>query len=92
MLNRRHFRAKVMQVLYAQTSNTSENTSASQLHENFENMYALHLVLLSLFIKLRERAIDHQQKAKQKMQRIVQNSLNLTKQSSLFQQVIRLWL
>lgn len=68
MLNRRHIRAKVMQVLYAQTSNTSENTSASQLHENFENMYALHLVLLSLFIKLRERAIDHQQKAKQKMQ------------------------
>ena len=68
MLNRRHIRAKVMQVLYAQTSNTTENLNSSVLKENFENMYSLYLVLLSLFIKLRQRAQDHQQKAKQKMQ------------------------
>lgn len=68
MLNRRHIRAKVMQVFYAQTSNTTENLNSSVLKENFENMYSLYLVLLSLFIKLRQRAQDHQQKAKQKMQ------------------------
>ena len=68
MLNRRHIRAKVMQVLYAQTSNNTENLNSSVLKENFENMYSLYLVLLSLFIKLRQRAQDHQQKAKQKMQ------------------------
>jgi N utilization substance protein B len=68
MLNRRHIRAKIMQVLYAQTSNSSKGSTLSELQENFENMYSLHLVLLSLFIKLRQRAIDHQKKAKQKMQ------------------------
>lgn len=68
MLNRRHIRAKVMQVLYAQTSNTTENLNSSVLKENFENMYSLYFVLISLFVKLRQRAQDHQQKAKQKMQ------------------------
>lgn len=87
MLNRRHIRAKVMQILYAQTSNTSEDTLSSQLQQNFENMYSLYLLLLSLLIKLRQRAEDHQQKAKQKFHlteedtnpnlRFVQNALFL---------------
>jgi N utilization substance protein B len=68
MLNRRHIRAKVMQILYAKTSNDSDDISLSELKESFENVYSLYLVLLSLLIKLRQRALDHQQKAKQKMQ------------------------
>ena len=85
MLNRRHIRAKVMQILYAQTSNSSEATLSSQLQQNFEHMYSLYLLLLSLLLKLRERAEDHQQKAKQKFRpshedenpnlRFVQNGL-----------------
>lgn len=87
MLNRRHIRAKVMQILYAQTSNSSEATLSSQLQQNFEHMYSLYLVLLSLLLKLRQRAEDHQQKAKQKFRpteedtnpnlRFVQNALFL---------------
>ncbi len=85
MLNRRHIRAKVMQILYAQKSNTSEKALSSLLQQNFEHMYSLYLILLSLLLKLRERAEDHQQKAKQKFRpthedehpntRFVQNAL-----------------
>jgi len=85
MLNRRHIRAKVMQILYAQTSNSSEDTLPAQLQQNYENMYSLYLLLLSLLMKLHQRAEDHQQKAKQKLQptledtnpnrRFVQNAL-----------------
>ena len=61
MLNRRHIRAKVMQILYAQTSNNSEETLTSELQQNFENMYSLHLLFLSLLLKLRQRAEDRQE-------------------------------
>ena len=66
MLNRRHIRAKVMQVLYAQTTNTTEEDSASQLQNSMENMYKLYLLMTSLLIKLRERAIDHQKRSQKK--------------------------
>ena len=66
MLNRRHIRAKVMQVLYAQTTNTTEGDSASQLQNSIAHMYKLYLLMTSLLIKLRERAIDHQKRSEKK--------------------------
>jgi N utilization substance protein B len=66
MLNRRHIRAKVMQVLYAQTTNTTEEDSASQLQSSMAHMYKLYLLMTSLLIKLRERAIDHQKRSQNK--------------------------
>jgi N utilization substance protein B len=66
MLNRRHIRAKVMQVLYAQTTNSTEHNSASQLQNSMEHMYKLYLLMTSLLIKLRERAIDHQKRSEKK--------------------------
>jgi N utilization substance protein B len=66
MLNRRHIRAKVMQVLYAQTTNSTEEDSASQLQNSMEHMYKLYLLMTSLLIKLRERAIDHQKRSQKK--------------------------
>lgn len=55
-----------MQVLYAQTTNTTEEDSASQLQNSMEHMYKLYLLMTSLLIKLRERAIDHQKRSQKK--------------------------
>jgi N utilization substance protein B len=66
MLNRRHIRAKVMQVLYAQTTNSAEDDLASQLQNSMEHMYKFYLLMTSLLIKLRERAIDHQKRSQKK--------------------------
>lgn len=55
-----------MQVLYAQTANSKENDSASQLQNSMEHMYKLYLLMTSLLIKLRERAIDHQKRSEKK--------------------------
>lgn len=55
-----------MQVLYAQTANSKEDDSASQLQNSMEHMYKLYLLMTSLLIKLRERAIDHQKRSQKK--------------------------
>ena len=55
-----------MQVLYAQTTNSTEEDSASQLQNSMEHMYKLYLLMTSLLIKLRERAIDHQKRSEKK--------------------------
>lgn len=55
-----------MQVLYAQTTNSTEEDSASQLQNSMEHMYKLYLLMTSLLIKLRERAIDHQKRSQKK--------------------------
>ncbi|MAP06252.1 MAG: transcription antitermination factor NusB [Formosa sp.] len=55
-----------MQVLYAQTANSKEEDSASQLQNSMEHMYKLYLLMTSLLIKLRERAIDHQKRSEKK--------------------------
>lgn len=55
-----------MQVLYAQTANSKEDDSASQLQNSMEHMYKLYLLMTSLLIKLRERAIDHQKRSEKK--------------------------
>ena len=55
-----------MQVLYSQTANSKEEDSASQLQNSMEHMYKLYLLMTSLLIKLRERAIDHQKRSEKK--------------------------
>ena len=55
-----------MQVLYAQSANSKEDDSASQLQNSMEHMYKLYLLMTSLLIKLRERAIDHQKRSEKK--------------------------
>ena len=55
-----------MQVLYAQTANSKEDDSALQLQNSMEHMYKLYLLMTSLLIKLRERAIDHQKRSEKK--------------------------
>ena len=55
-----------MQVLYAQITNTTEEDSASQLQSSMAHMYKLYLLMTSLLIKLRERAIDHQKRSQNK--------------------------
>ena len=55
-----------MQVLYAQTANSKEDDSALQLQNSMEHMYKLYLLMTSLLIKLRERAVDHQKRSEKK--------------------------
>ena len=55
-----------MQVLYAQTTNYTEDDSVFQLQNSMDHMYKLYLLMTSLLIKLRERAIDHQKKSQKK--------------------------
>lgn len=66
MLNRRHIRAKVMQVLYANTCNEMQDKLENQLEVNMNSTYRLYLVLLSLLPQIRKRAIEHQKKAQKK--------------------------
>ena len=55
-----------MQVLYAQTANSKEDDSVLQLQNSMEHMYKLYLLMTSLLIKLRERAVDHQKRSEKK--------------------------
>ena len=66
MLNRRHIRAKVMQVLFSNKSNLMHEQLNNNLEESMKSMYKLYLLMLSMLIKLRHRAIEHQKKAKNK--------------------------
>ena len=66
MLNRRHIRAKVMQVLFSNKSNVMHEQLNNNLEESMKSMYKLYLLMLSMLIKLRHRAIEHQKKAKNK--------------------------
>lgn len=66
MLNRRHIRAKVMQVLFANKSNNIVDDLHPLLRKSIEDMYKLYLLLLSLLIDLRLRAINYQKKSQLK--------------------------
>ena len=68
MLNRRHIRIKVMQVLYASNGSESENLKP---HENFltkslESLYGLYLAQMSFLIEIHKKAEDHLQKSQNK--------------------------
>lgn len=68
MLNRRHIRTKVMQVIYALKRSEEINTTSEEkfLKSSMENMYDLYLLLLSLLVKVHEKAKDQQEKSQQK--------------------------
>ena len=68
MLNRRHIRTKVMQVIYALKRSGELNLTSEEkfLNSSMENMYELYLLMLSLLVKVHEKAKDQQEKSQQK--------------------------
>jgi len=68
MLNRRHIRIKVMQVLYAAKGTESEDLKPKQnfLDKSFASIYDLYLAQISLLIELHKKAEDHLQKTQKK--------------------------
>ena len=68
MLNRRHIRTKVMQVIYALKRSEELNLISEEkfLNSSMENMYELYLLILSLLVKVHEKAKDQQAKSQQK--------------------------
>ncbi|MEO5788205.1 MAG: transcription antitermination factor NusB [Gelidibacter sp.] len=69
MLNRRHIRIKVMQTLYAFDGGESDDFIKDQkfLIQSLENMYDLHLLMLSLLIEVQKRAEDYQERSQRKI-------------------------
>jgi len=68
MLNRRHIRIKVMQVVFAFKGSESDDLKSNEkfLLQSMDSMYDLYLVMLSLFTELHKKAEDHLEKTKQK--------------------------
>ena len=68
MLNRRHIRIKVMQVLYAFGGTESDDFSKDQkfLLFSIDNMYNLYLLLISLMIEVHKRSENHLEKTSKK--------------------------
>jgi len=68
MLNRRHVRIKVMQVIYAFRGNESDDLKINQkfLRQSMENMYDLYLLILSLLVEIQTKAEDHLLKSQKK--------------------------
>ena len=68
MLNRRHIRTKVMQVIYALKRSEEMNLTSEEkfLNLSMDSMYELYLLMLSLLIKVHEKAKDQQEKSQQK--------------------------
>ena len=68
MLNRRHIRTKVMQVIYALKRSEELNLISEEkfLKSSMDNMYELYLLMLSLLIKVHEKAKNQQEKSQQK--------------------------
>ena len=58
MLNRRHIRIKVMQVLYAFNGSESDDLTKDQkfLMKSIDSMYELYVLMLSLMVKVQEKA------------------------------------
>lgn len=69
MLNRRHIRIKVMQTLYAFDGGESGDfiTDEKFLNKSLEDMYDLHLMMLSLLIEVQKRAEDYQDRSQRKI-------------------------
>ncbi len=68
MLNRRHIRTKVMQVIYALKRTEELNLTSEEkfLNLSMDSMYELYLLMLSLLVKVHEKAKDQQEKSQQK--------------------------
>lgn len=68
MINRRHIRVKIMQILYAFKGNESDNLKRDEqfLLNSIESMYNLYLLMLSLLLEVHKKAEGHILKSKQK--------------------------
>ena len=68
MLNRRHIRVKVMQLLYAlrQGANPDLKKDEKFLLYSISGMFTLYLTMLSLLIEVRKKAKDHLIKTRNK--------------------------
>jgi len=69
MLNRRHIRIKVMQILYAFKGGESDNFSKDQrfLLHSIDGMYNLYLLLMSLLIEVHRKAEVNIEKTQKKL-------------------------
>ena len=68
MLTRRHIRVKVMQSLYAYSQSENDNLKTEEkfLLKSMDEMYDLYLLLLNLFVEIKDHAEDYLEKAQQK--------------------------
>ena len=68
MLTRRHIRVKVMQSLYAysQSENNDLNREEKFLLKSMDEMYDLYLLMLDLFVEIKDHVEDYLEKAQQK--------------------------
>jgi transcription antitermination protein NusB len=68
MLTRRHLRVKVMQSLYAYSQSENDNLTSEEkfLLKSMDEMYDLYLLLLNLFVEIKDHAEDYLEKSQQK--------------------------
>lgn len=68
MLNRRHIRIKVMQLVYALNGDESADLNKEErlLLKSMESMYNLYLIMLSLLMEVQKKAEIHLVKSQQK--------------------------
>lgn len=68
MLNRRHIRIKVMQIVYGFKGTESDDLKQQErfLLNSMENMYDLYLLLMALLIEIQVKAEDYLTKSQQK--------------------------
>ncbi|MCC8358573.1 transcription antitermination protein NusB [Salinimicrobium sediminilitoris] len=68
MLTRRHIRVKVMQSLYAYSQSENDNLKAEEkfLLKSMDEMYDLYLIMLDLFVEIKDYAENYMEKSQQK--------------------------
>lgn len=68
MLTRRHIRVKVMQSLYAYSQSENDNLNLEEkfLLKSMDEMYDLYLLMLDLFVEIKDHVEDYLEKAQQK--------------------------
>jgi len=68
MLNRRHIRVKVMQIIYALKGNENDNLKKDEqfLLQSIDNMYNLYLLIVSLLVEVQYQAEEYLIKSQQK--------------------------
>ena len=68
MLNRRHIRIKVMQIIYAFNGNESDDLKKNELFllKSIDSMLDLYYVLISLMVEVQKKAESHLDKSQKK--------------------------
>lgn len=68
MLNRRHIRIKVMQIIYAFKGTESDDLKIQErfLLKSMDSMYDLYLLLMSLMVEVNKKAVVHLEKSQKK--------------------------